>query len=101
MLNAAVLDYSFDLGNTYLVADTFGPSAQCLLGLMLEAGVKPVVCHARTSRQMYMGEANYALLKDFGKTLPIPLCVSGDIFTPEKAIGVMYSLSKARARSET
>ena len=41
---------------------------------------------------MYMGEANYALLKDFGKTLPIPLCVSGDIFTPEKAIGVMALL---------
>jgi tRNA(Ile)-lysidine synthase len=35
----------FGPGNTYLVADTFGPASQCLLGLMLEAGVKPVVCH--------------------------------------------------------
>jgi tRNA(Ile)-lysidine synthase TilS/MesJ len=39
------LDYTFGPGNTYLVADTFGPASQCLLGLMLEAGVKPVVCH--------------------------------------------------------
>lgn len=45
MLNAAVLNYAFDPGNAYLVADTFGPSGQCLLGLMLAAGVKPVVCH--------------------------------------------------------
>lgn len=45
MLTSAVLDYTFGPGNTYLVADTFGPASQCLLGLMLEAGVKPVVCH--------------------------------------------------------
>ncbi|MFA6620549.1 MAG: tRNA lysidine(34) synthetase TilS [Bacilli bacterium] len=56
MLNAAVLDYTFAPGNTYLVADTFGPSGQCLLGLMLEAGVKPVVCHV-----------NYHLNADSGK----------------------------------
>ncbi len=45
MLSAAVLGYTFGPGNTYLVADTFGPASQCLLGLMLEEGVKPVVCH--------------------------------------------------------
>jgi tRNA(Ile)-lysidine synthetase-like protein len=45
MLSASVLNYTFGPGNTYLVADTFGPASQCLLGLMMEAGIKPVVCH--------------------------------------------------------
>jgi bifunctional protein TilS/HprT len=45
MLTAAVLNYTFGPGNTYLVADTFGPASQCLVGLLVEAGVKPVVCH--------------------------------------------------------
>jgi bifunctional protein TilS/HprT len=45
MLSAAVLDYKFDPSATYLVADTYGPASQCLCGLLLEAGVKPIVCH--------------------------------------------------------
>jgi len=45
MLASAVLDYTFGPGNTYLVADTYGPASQCLLGMILESGVKPVVCH--------------------------------------------------------
>jgi tRNA-dihydrouridine synthase B len=57
--------------------------------LLVKAGISFLTIHARMSKQMYMGEANYAPLKDFGKNLPIPLCVSGDIFTPEKAIEVM------------
>lgn len=57
--------------------------------LLVKAGISFLTIHARTSKQMYMGEANFAPLKDFGKNLPIPLCVSGDIFTPEKAIEVM------------
>jgi len=57
--------------------------------LLVKAGISFLTIHARTSKQMYMGEANYEPLKDFGKKLPIPLCVSGDIFTPEKAIETM------------
>lgn len=64
MLNAAVLDYTFGPGNTYLVADTFGPSAQCLLGLMLEAGVKPVVCHVNYHLNADSEKAQ-ALLQEF------------------------------------
>src|SRR5574344_458158 len=64
MLNAAVLDYTFGPGNTYLVADTFGPSAPCLLGLMLEAGVKPVVCHVNYHLNADSEKAQ-ALLQEF------------------------------------
>jgi nifR3 family TIM-barrel protein len=57
--------------------------------LLVKAGISFLTIHARTSKQMYMGEANYEPLKDFGRSLSIPLCVSGDIFTPEKAIEAM------------
>jgi tRNA-dihydrouridine synthase B len=59
--------------------------------LLEQAGVSLLTVHARTSKQMYMGEANYDLLKDFGEKISIPLCVSGDIFTPEKAMDVLKS----------
>ena len=57
--------------------------------LLVQAGVSLLTIHARTSKQMYLGEAHYDPLKDFGKTLGIPLAVSGDIFTPEKAMDVL------------
>jgi tRNA-dihydrouridine synthase B len=57
--------------------------------LLQEAGISLLTVHARTSKQMYMGEANYEPLTDFGEKIKIPLCVSGDIFTAEKAIEVM------------
>lgn len=60
-----------------------------IASLLEKAGISLLTIHARTSKQMYMGEANYEPLKDFGKTLAIPLCVSGDIFSPEKAIEAM------------
>jgi tRNA-dihydrouridine synthase B len=61
--------------------------------LLEKAGISLLTIHARTSKQQYTGEANYSLLKDFGKSLSIPLCVSGDIFTPEKAMEAMKETS--------
>jgi tRNA-dihydrouridine synthase B len=54
--------------------------------LLEKAGIAFLTIHARTSKQMYTGFADYAPLKGFGEKLSIPLCVSGDIFTPEKAM---------------
>lgn len=56
------------------------------VALLLEkAGVQMVTVHARTSRQGYTGHADYSKIQGLGAKLSIPLCVSGDIFTPEKA----------------
>jgi tRNA-dihydrouridine synthase B len=57
--------------------------------LLEAAGISLITIHARTSKQMYMGVANYEPLQGFGDQLKIPLCVSGDIFTAEKAIETM------------
>jgi nifR3 family TIM-barrel protein len=57
--------------------------------LLEKAGVQMLTVHARTSRQGYAGQADFSKIAGLGKKLSIPLCVSGDILTPEKAIGAM------------
>lgn len=50
-----------------------------------DAGVAAIAVHARTTKQMYAGKANYELLKDLGLKMKVPLIISGDIFTIEDA----------------
>lgn len=54
--------------------------------LLVDAGVSMITIHARTAKQQYEGHADYELLRGFGATLPIPLCVSGDIYTVQDAL---------------
>ncbi len=57
--------------------------------LLEKAGVKALAVHARTKVQFYAGEADYEAIRDLGKSLSIPLIVSGDIFSPEAALKAM------------
>jgi tRNA-dihydrouridine synthase B len=57
--------------------------------LLESAGVSLLTVHARTSRQMYAGKANYEALRGLKKTLTIPLAISGDIFTLEDALSAL------------
>jgi tRNA-dihydrouridine synthase B len=61
---------------------------------LVEAGVSMLTVHARSAKQGYTGTANYSFIKDLGSSLKVPLCVSGDIFTPEGALEAM-SVTKA------
>jgi nifR3 family TIM-barrel protein len=65
--------------------------------LLEKAGIQMLTVHARTSRQGYAGEADFAKIAGLGKTLSIPLCVSGDILTPEKAVGAMKETNASLA----
>lgn len=56
---------------------------------MEQIGVKMITIHARTSTQGYDGEPDYEKIRGLGKELSIPLCVSGDIYTPEDALTAM------------
>jgi len=57
---------------------------------MLEkVGIKMVTVHARTAAQMYAGVPDFECIRDLGKALNIPLCISGDIFTTDAAINAM------------
>ncbi len=57
--------------------------------LLEKAGIQMLTVHARTSKQGYTGQADFTRIKGLGKKLSIPLCVSGDILTPVKAVGAM------------
>ncbi len=59
-----------------------------------KAGVSLLTVHARTAVQGYSGSPNWEAISNLGDSLSIPLCVSGDIFTPEAA---MKALNIAKA----
>lgn len=63
--------------------------------LLEKAGISLLSIHARTSVQGYTGVPNWEAIRDLGKRLSIPLCVSGDIYTPEDAIKAM-EIAKAQ-----
>ncbi|QNQ84154.1 tRNA dihydrouridine synthase DusB [Lactobacillus sp. PV037] len=50
-----------------------------------EAGASAVAMHGRTRKQMYMGEADWGILKEVADHLTIPFVGNGDITSPEKA----------------
>ncbi len=60
-----------------------------LAHLLEQAGVKMITIHARTSTQGYAGTPDFSKIQDLGNDLSIPLCVSGDIYTPEDALQAM------------
>lgn len=50
-----------------------------------EAGASAVAMHGRTRKQMYMGEADWGILKDVADALTIPFVGNGDVDSPQKA----------------
>jgi len=51
---------------------------------LVDAGADFVVIHTRTVKQVFLGKADWKVLRKI-KEKPIPLYISGDIFTPEDA----------------
>ena len=50
------------------------------------AGVDAIGIHARTRKELYMGEPHFDLLKDLRSKMKVPLMVSGNIYTLDDAI---------------
>lgn len=50
------------------------------------AGVDMIAIHARTKKQMYLGNPDFELLKDLRSKMNVPLVVSGNIYTLDDAI---------------
>ena len=61
---------------------------------LIKAGIDLIAIHARTTKELYSGEPHYDLLKDLGDKLPVPLIISGNIFTLEDAIRAL-NITKA------
>ena len=51
-----------------------------------KAGIDMIAIHARTRKEMYMGEPHWDLLKDLRSKMFVPLVVSGNIYTLDDAI---------------
>lgn len=56
---------------------------------LLGAGVEGITVHSRTADQRYAGEADHSRIAGLGRELPVPLIVSGDIWTPDDAASAM------------
>jgi tRNA-dihydrouridine synthase B len=69
--------------------DSTSINVEEVASLLEKAGVMMLSVHARTAKQGYSGDADYSKIAALGEKLSIPLCVSGDIFTPEKALEAM------------
>ncbi|MCR4911282.1 MAG: tRNA-dihydrouridine synthase family protein [Bacilli bacterium] len=54
-----------------------------------EAGVDMIAIHARTAKEMYMGEPHFDLLKDLRSKMNVPLVISGNIFTAQDAVNAL------------
>lgn len=50
-----------------------------------EAGASMIAMHGRTRKQMYQGQADWAILHDVANALDIPFVANGDIRTPDLA----------------
>lgn len=50
------------------------------------AGVDMIAIHARTRKEMYLGQPHYDLLKDLRSKMTVPLVISGNIYTLDDAI---------------
>ena len=53
------------------------------------AGVDMIAIHARTRKELYLGEPHFDLLKDLRKSMSVPLVISGNIYTLDDAINAM------------
>ena len=54
-----------------------------------DAGVDAIGIHARTRKELYMGEPHFDLLKDLRSKMKVPLVVSGNIYTLDDAINAL------------
>ena len=52
------------------------------------AGVDMIAIHARTKKQMYLGQPDFSLLTDLRSKMSVPFVVSGNIYTLDDAIRV-------------
>ena len=61
-----------------------------------KAGVKFIAIHARTRKELYLGQPHFEELKEIHNLIHIPFCVSGNIYTVNDALNAL-EITKADA----
>ena len=51
-----------------------------------DAGISSITVHGRTREQQYSGEADWDMIAEVKRSVHIPVCGNGDIFTAEDAL---------------
>ena len=54
-----------------------------------KAGVDMIAIHARTRKQMYLGQPNFEILRGLKSKMSVPLVISGNIYTLDDAINAI------------
>ena len=54
-----------------------------------EAGVSLIALHARTKKDLYMGQPRYELVKNLRDKMSVPLAISGNIFSVDDALNAL------------
>lgn len=62
---------------------------------LIASDVDAVTVHARTVEQQYSGQARYDIIRGLGDEIPVPLIVSGDIYSLDDAVNAMEITSAA------
>ena len=66
-----------------------------VLDELVRGGADAVTVHARTASQGYSGRADYSAIAGLQERLPVPLVVSGDIYTAEGAAAALEATGAA------
>ncbi len=61
-------------------------NAPTLARLVADAGAAAVTIHGRTAAESYRGEADWSLVADVARQVPIPVFGSGDCIEPEQVV---------------
>lgn len=60
-----------------------------VIDCLIASDIDAITIHSRTVEQQYAGQARHDVIKGLGEKIPVPLIVSGDIYSLDDAINAM------------
>lgn len=64
-----------------------------IIGELIASDIDTITIHSRTVEQQYAGKARHEMIRGLGNGIPVPLVVSGDIYSLGDAVDAMETTS--------